>query len=508
MAQNGGGGIASKRGKVSSSDAGAGGEDRLSALPDDVLVLILLRLGTTAEAARTSALSRRWRRVWVLLPELRFHLAPDGHRIREVLLAPDAPPPLRLISVVTEDSAPDSLGAWLPDAARRLSGYLIYTNNMVPQVDEEAEEEDQAGGRGAVQLPCFENAARIFLNLGFLGLALPFSGTFARLVKLRLHRVRFHGPCELGHVVSSQRCPCLQKLSIRESHGVDELTIHSESLLQVDLWVVTELRQLTVAAPALKELKLFGCFTENQPIADISTPQLVSLEWRDSYHPSSIQLGDLGQLQRLRTVFFLVYCEHGSEVNHGILKLLQQFRFIHILNISLAYLQDIDNLPYSMEDVTVLPRTMFLIMEIMNNGHGFGPSSFHMLRLCTDIRRLSLVLHTIRGLESSCQSDCNCEQPTNWKTEELSLNRLEEVEIIGLKGTDHEVVFVERLFSWATALKKMKITFDDSVSKSQARELLQTLAGFYRPETAVEFYMYHDADKESTYLLAPEDKQL
>ncbi|CAL5012060.1 unnamed protein product [Urochloa decumbens] len=510
MAQGSGGGeIAAKRGKLSSSGAGAAGEDRLSALPDDILVLILLGLGSTARAARTSVLSRRWRHLWAILPELRFYHSPDGHRIREVLGAPDPPPPLRWISVTAKDSGPDSLGAWLPEAARRLSGDLVY-KIRVPRVDEEAEEEDQAGERGAVQLPCFENAAGIYLSLGFLGLALPFSGTFARLILLRLHRVRFHGPCELGHVVSSQsqRCPCLQKLSVRYSRGVDKLTIHSESLLRLNLWCLKGLRQLTVVAPALKELKLFRCFTENQPIADISTPQLVSLEWRDSYDPSSVQLGDLGQLQRLKTDLSLVYWEHGSRENHGILKLLQQFRFIHnhIINITLAYLQDIDNLPYSMEDLTVLPHTTFLIMEILNNGHGFGPSSFHMLRLCTDIRRLSLVLHTLRDLESSCQSGCNCEQPTNWNTEELSLNRVEEVEITGLKGADHEVVSVERLFSWAMVLKKMKMTFDKSVSKSQARELLQTLASFSKPETVVEFYMYHDADKESPYLLTPEDR--
>ncbi|CAL5077734.1 unnamed protein product [Urochloa decumbens] len=507
MAQGGGGGgeIAAKHGKLSSSSAGAGDEDRLSALPDDVLVLILLGLGSTAGAARTSVLSRRWRHLWAFLPDLRFYHAPDGHRIRKVLLVPDPPPPLRWISVTAEDSSPDSLGAWLLEAARRLSGYLIC-DNIVPRMDEEAEEEGQAGERGAVQLPCFENAAGIYLKLGFLGLALPFSGTFARLIQLRLHCVRFHGPCELGGVVSSQRCPCLQKLSVRDSCGVDKLTIHSKSLLRLNLWCLKGLRQLTVVAPALNGLKLFGCFTENQPIADISTPQLVSLEWMDSYDPGSVQLGDLGQLQRLTTDFFLVYWEHGSRENHGILKLLQQFRFIHILNITLAYLQDIDIFPYSMEDITMLPHTTFLIMDIMNNGHGFGPSSFHMLRLCTDIRRLSL--NTLRGLESSCQSGCNCEQPTNWKTEKLLLNRLEEVKITGLKGADHEVVFLERLFSWATVLKKMKITFDDSVSKRQARELLQTLASFSKPETVMEFYMYHDGDKKSKYLLTPEDKEL
>jgi hypothetical protein len=121
--EHGGGEIAAKRAKP--SDGGGGGEDLLSALPDDVLVLILLRLDTTAAAVQTSALSRRWRRVWALLPELRFHLAPDGPRIRELLDAPEARD-LRRLSVTTEGAAPGSAAAWLPVAARRLSGDLIY----------------------------------------------------------------------------------------------------------------------------------------------------------------------------------------------------------------------------------------------------------------------------------------------------------------------------------------------------------------------------------------------
>ncbi|GJN11453.1 hypothetical protein PR202_ga29648 [Eleusine coracana subsp. coracana] len=46
------------------------GEDHISGLPDDLLHLILLRLGSTRVAARTSVLSRRWRRVWTHLPRL------------------------------------------------------------------------------------------------------------------------------------------------------------------------------------------------------------------------------------------------------------------------------------------------------------------------------------------------------------------------------------------------------------------------------------------------------
>ncbi|TVU40477.1 hypothetical protein EJB05_13943, partial [Eragrostis curvula] len=427
-------------------------------------------------AANTSVLARCWRRTWALLPELNFCSAPDNRHVFEVLAVPEAPA-LRRIHVVTTDDAPVSVAAWLPLAAWRLSGDLVYRNLV------EGHEEEE----GTIALPCFGNATGIDLNLGFSAVSLPSSGTFTRLTELSLERVRFQGTCELGDMVSSPRCPCLRTLRIRRARGMARLT-------------------LNIDAPVLNILALHSCFTRNQPqpIANISVPQLIALIWMDAYDPSCVHLGSLGQLQQLSPNVIVVYGNHHSGRNREVLWLLQHFQVIHRLNIVLSYppvglrsffsaiytvKDDKGNFQYLMQDVTYLPRVTFLALYVMNEGHAFGARSCHVLRLCTVIRKLSMVLLTCRNFEaqSTCPSGCICDQPTNWKIEKLSLNCLQEVEITGLKGADHEVAFLERLFNWAGVLKKLRITFDHTVSKSKAKELCQRLSSIARPETLMEF---------------------
>ncbi|PUZ68268.1 hypothetical protein GQ55_2G012300 [Panicum hallii var. hallii] len=271
--------IAAERAMPSGSDGdAAAGEDRLSLLPDDVLVLILLRLGAAAAAGRTSVLSRRWRRVWALLPELRFPASPPPHLVASALAAHEAEAALRYLLVEAEDGAPESAAAWLPAAVRRLSGSLVF-KNLAParNFNDEAEEEEETSKGGVFELPCCERATSVSLDLGCLDLAVPPAGAFARLTELSLRRVRFHGSFELGDAVSSRPCPCLQKLNVFHARGLDSIAIHSESLLQVDLRHLHELRQLTIVAPALEGLQLINCFAHSRPVANISTPQLVFL---------------------------------------------------------------------------------------------------------------------------------------------------------------------------------------------------------------------------------------
>ncbi|XP_048562228.1 putative F-box/FBD/LRR-repeat protein At3g49030 [Triticum urartu] len=316
-------------------DAADGDEDRLSVLPDDILIDILAKLHRTTMDARTSVLSRRWRGLWKLLPVLNFPLGtepPLGIEPKHIVsaLTSHEAPVIRHLIVSLREAAAESVAMWLPIIAPRLFGELSIFNLRW----------DRDREIGTVELPCFQSADRICLNLDDHGLALPPSGVFARLTYLRMISIRMRGPCRLGDIVSSPRCPLLQKLFLRDSYvqddvvvihseslleiGIDNVLLHhdalglrilaicSESVLQIDLKNLA-LRQLLVVAPALISLKEKGthyiadAVDLSQPVVNISAPQLMLLEWNDSYDRSSVQFGKMAHLQWLHAGQFLVY---------------------------------------------------------------------------------------------------------------------------------------------------------------------------------------------------------
>ncbi|KAL6647722.1 hypothetical protein ACP70R_015159 [Stipagrostis hirtigluma subsp. patula] len=438
--------VAAKRANLSPSDAGAA-EDRLSALPDDVLVLILILLHLrTFAAARTSVLSRRWRRVWSLLPALRFPLAPSPpHRIRDALAASEVP--LRYLLVGGHGASPESLAAWLPAAARRVSGEFALFNEA---------EEDEAAQGGAFELPCFEKAAST-------------SGFSA-------------SPCSPpGYSPEAQH---RRHSGARQSQHPFQVSAASGA--QESAW----LRQLAIVAPALEELRVTHCFLydRNHPVADISAPQLNLLEWRELYDPSSVHLGKMEHLQQLST-FFAVYGHGGLTCNRACLGFMQRFKVLERLVLALIYMPELANYQYLMEDMTMLPDIKFLHLVVCANGHAFGASSFHVLRMCTGITRLLLELRYVEA-QNECPLVCICYQPSKWQTEELLLNSLQEVEICDLRGSEHEVAVMKRLFSWATMLKRMTVAFEYSVTESKAKELFQIFRSFCRPGICMTFYIY------------------
>ncbi|TVU08973.1 hypothetical protein EJB05_42402, partial [Eragrostis curvula] len=502
-------GGAAKCSKHSSGDDDFVGEDRLSALPDDVLILILLHLDTK-NAVRTSILSRRWRHMWTLLPELkfRFNVAPEPYRFRDALATGDVP--LHNLFVKYKDDSPESFTVWLPAAARRVSGNLTLHNSAIRR---NANGKEVAVQGGVIELHCFEKATVIVLHLGLLRLAMPPAGVFARLTHLTLNGIQFHGPCNLRDAISSQRCPCLKRLGISNTRGLDSLTVDCKSLLELSLNELVGLRLLTIVAPALTELTVALCFVRALPseqVANISAPQLQLLEWEDLYDQRFIQLGNMALLRRLSGLKLFVYGHHDFGLNRACLGLLKRFKAIESLMITLLYDPEIGGYQYLMDDMTVLPNFNFLDLVVIAYGHAFGASSFHVLRMCTSIRRMVLTFSAPRNFKvniyflicclcqapipcsSACLSGCICDQSPNWKTEELLLNCLQELEIKEFRGSEHEFAFIKRLFGWATALKQVTVNFSHRItgSESKIKEFFHMFQSFSRSGIYMKFCFY------------------
>jgi len=99
----------------------------------------------------------------------------------------------------------------------------------------------------------------------------------------------------------------------------------------------------------------------------------------------------------------------------------------------------------------------------------FRNQTIYYLSFLSFNHQLILLSWYLCQVQTVCSSDCICDQPAGWETEELLLNHLEEVEISGLRGSEHEFAFVKRLFNWGTKLKEITVTFFIQPLKSRPR---------------------------------------
>nr|CAB3458263.1 unnamed protein product [Digitaria exilis] len=242
MAKQGGGG----GGGVHSCQDDATTGDRISGLPNDLLHIILLRLDSTPEAARTSILARRWRRVWAAVPELSFRY--HGHESRRT-----APVCLRVNQALAACSVPtvDRLHIAMPRTSR-CSFYLHH-------------------------------ATATAIHFDLYGYILRFEQAAGAFTALSTRRIR-HGYVD-SHELEAWKKSCL--------------CIRSDSLEHLEIFGYTEFHgQLEVNAP---KLRFFSPRCRLSDDARIVAPMLSEVRWYGyPYNPMRHHLVGVGRhLRRL-----------------------------------------------------------------------------------------------------------------------------------------------------------------------------------------------------------------
>ncbi|KAM3297912.1 hypothetical protein ACQJBY_039723 [Aegilops geniculata] len=445
-------------------DGGGGGPDLISALPDDLLLLVLARLPCTGAAARTGVLSRRWRDLWPHLRRIVFRDIPFDS-IEPAL--DRVSPAVSLLEI----HARASTRRWSTDRVEtaRVNSLLRAAARVEPEELVFSLSSDLIGDSPVVDLPCFHRAISIQLCL-FSAIRVPAGVEFPALETLYL-------ACRIDALDSMlSSCPRLRTfyLDSTELNG-DHLRVNSASLLELVVgsrWT----RNVTIVAPVLKQLTM-SLTASKISVVSVLAPMVEKVSWKCCYMNGSITFG----LWLLEQVTLQIAERQG------------QLPLLHIrAHCDLSVYQDeADNFKQEIEKHLVAAFSV-LELNLTTEGHVFGSFVFELFgidRIRTDVRRLKVVLS--RKIEEGCLPDyCPCEA-TGWRSQTISLTALEEVEINGFEGEDHDFDFSKLIVRCAPLLNRMIVKLSREASTNN--DVCAKIYNMFGAYSSVESCVYHSS---------------
>jgi hypothetical protein len=262
-------------------------EDHISALPDDLLLLVLARLHCTCAAARTGVLSRRWCGLWTRLHKIVFRDLPFPSL--ELALGRVDSPAVSLLEIRVPDvHRPDTHHVSdagfnsLLRAAARLAPEEFVLRLPLDLTD---------NGSLAVDLPCFHRTTSIAMDTYYISLRVPEGAAFPALQTLSLSgRVP-----DLDPLLSC--CPRLQTLRLRNVFFGGDLRVSSpwlQELFVVHLY--QREHRIDIVAPVLKQLSM--CLFSSGANISVLAPMVEKILWDCRYAPVVFVFG-LWRLERV-----------------------------------------------------------------------------------------------------------------------------------------------------------------------------------------------------------------
>ncbi|KAG8099723.1 hypothetical protein GUJ93_ZPchr0013g37728 [Zizania palustris] len=472
------------RRRIGGGGAAAGGVDRISEVCDDVLLKILL-LMPLVDAVRTSELSRRWAALWTRLPRLglcdeddyvgggggaggsRFAGFVDSVLSRVAAVVPQIPRYviIRVFKETNFDAA--RITSWASFVAAHrfaVEFHLCVAIIKVSELDSRQLPEE------IVHLPCFETTKRISLCLLYIScrLALPTSGVFASLTELKLHTVQFSefAGAAIGEVIS-KRCPCLEILEMETITGVLELTLHSTSLVHLDLTMV-KMMELHVVAPKLQTVAVASCFqffSSNSTAVSISAPKLQRVRWLDAC-PEQTHVGPIDRLHEL-VVGEAMVVEEGwllGGVHSNFDMIMRHFSRTDMLQLRIPIYPEFIGHKQLMENIILPQHYSSLELVVEPNKHVFGSSMVCLLRRCHGLRALHVCLgQRKQGVGTTCLYCFWDHMFSTWRNATIRLNYLEELVIKDFNGTSHELDFLKFVCTCVVSIRKIKLVLAEGV---------------------------------------------
>ncbi|KAI4969491.1 hypothetical protein ZWY2020_000405 [Hordeum vulgare] len=441
----------------------SGGADRISALADELLLLVLARLRCVRTAARASVLSSRWRGLWTRLPSFVFRdvalpaLAAVLHRV-----ASDNVVSLSLldIDVPQRDRSP----SWAAPHGR-VSSLLCAAARLSPERLVLALPWDAAAPHEKVELPRFQRATSITLSTPSLVILRARAvGQLSALTTLVLSGCTADALDDLV-----PRCPRLRVLRFSGTVAcytgitVDTIMVCSRSLQELVLKVDghTRVRGIVVATPMLEQLTVASRVGDNLCVS-VLAPMAGNVSWHCRYGSESPGLGSW-TLERVSLVMSPPATRLAPVLQIQLRK--HRDRFSDWLWMQDTLAGEVEK--HLQMQVAADLSVFDLELHLAPLGHVYGALASFFLgihRIRDAIHRLKVVLpepklHTDKV---KCEEEyCGCEPDDDWTCQTITVPELEEVEIDGFQGDDHEFEFLEHLLRCAPMLTRVILRVSD-----------------------------------------------
>ncbi|RCV23937.1 hypothetical protein SETIT_5G044800v2 [Setaria italica] len=459
-----------------SNAAGATEEDRLSSLPDDLLHSILRDL-PLKQAARTSALSRRWAPQWLRalaaspvidLTDRDFARGQTPARAaatvgRCLRLHAEHGAPLDAFRVALVSPSPSGLVGdgsalgrdvvgWVAAAVARGAREVEVDLAPPQQQDDDADAATHAD-RGSAAALCLELPGDVFQTRCSLE-RLALDGFSLRAVRLPAAGLAGLRSLSLAHADVTDEavrgvltgCRALESLTLRSCPLLTSVTIGSERLRVLELLGCRALRDLRVAAPALESFAFHGrvYFSEADDYA-------VPIELGDDTTMTMPALRDA----RMCHLGFGEYEDpNAQDFEYPFLYHVAHARVLTLCSIGLLLLreqQTYDEMAYA--DLPNLEELQLLMATVDNEGLEHV-STFFMLTQLPVLQRLFVRLPSDGG-SSSAAALTDDDDADIILMFEVVLEQLTFIKVASFRGTRHELRLLRFFLKRAPVLEQM-----------------------------------------------------
>uniref|UniRef100_A0ACD5WGS4 Uncharacterized protein n=1 Tax=Avena sativa TaxID=4498 RepID=A0ACD5WGS4_AVESA len=315
---------------------------------------------------------------------------------------------------------------------------------------------------------CFPHTTSIEMNLYRLRFKQLPAGEFSALERLSL------SGCTLVNIVTMvSRCPRLRVLKVIADKFARDVTVHSASLQELEICVTERswCRRIDIRTPLLKQLNL-NVHGNTALTVSIMAPLLEKVSWRWEYAELPLMFG-FWSLRMVKLVTAESNNGKDGVLNNDAQDACSPHPCINVLSLDVNASYHLGAAMNFVAEIEKIPVTNFSVLElhITQRGHVYGAfllCLFGMHHIRTAIRSLKVLLpwHEMSGT-LGCLENCPCNEPTNWRSQNISLDNLAEVEIDNFRGGDHETDFLTLIFKWAPILKRMTVRISPQIKQDK-----------------------------------------